>query len=58
MRTLIFRCPSTGQKVQGWISDDGSEPDDADYEAISCVACKSVHLVNQVSGKTLGTSDD
>lgn len=58
MRTLIFQCPSTGQHVQGLISDDGTETGSDAYEAVACAACKSVHLVNPDTGKTLGTGDD
>jgi hypothetical protein len=58
MRTSIFRCPATGQKVQGWFSDDGSNTDDESYETVACTACRSIHLVNPVTGKTLGSSDE
>jgi hypothetical protein len=58
MRTLIFRCPSTGQNVQGWFADDCSDAGSEAYETVSCAACKSVHLVNPATGKTLGAGDD
>jgi hypothetical protein len=58
MRTLIFRCPATGQNVQGWFADDASDAGSESYETVVCTACRNVHLVNPVSGKTLGTSDE
>jgi hypothetical protein len=56
--TLIFRCPATGQNVQGWFSDDARDAGEGSYETVVCTACRNVHLVNPVSGKTLGASDD
>jgi hypothetical protein len=44
--------------VQGWFSDDPSEASDEAYESVVCTACRNVHLVNRVSGKTLGASDE
>jgi hypothetical protein len=58
MRTLVFKCPTTGRKVQGWFSDDPSEASDEAYESVVCTACRNVHLVNRVSGRTLGASDE
>jgi hypothetical protein len=58
MRTLVFKCPTTGRNVQGWFSDDPSEAGDESYESVICTACKNVHLVNPASGKTLGAIDE
>jgi hypothetical protein len=48
---FVYRCPATGLKVQGHVADDliGG----ATYEAVSCIACARVHLVNPKSGKVL-----
>ena len=52
MRTFIFRCPTTGQNVQGMT---GSEPPEEGqptvYEGISCLACPRMHMVNPHTGK-------
>ena len=58
MGTLVFKCPATGQNVQGWFADDGSDTGEESYETVTCTACRSVHLVNPVTGKTLGSSDE
>lgn len=58
MKTLIFRCPTTGRNVQGWFSVDTSVAGGESYESVVCTACKNVHLVNPVSGKTLGATDE
>jgi hypothetical protein len=53
MAVFIFRCPSTGLNVQGFIADDPG--DDAAYELVTCTACTRIHLVNPKTGKVLGT---
>jgi len=58
MPAFLFRCPSTGLQVQGWVADDPSKADDDAFEAISCHACGQVHLVSPKSGKTLGNKSE
>ena len=58
MPAFLFRCPSTGLQVQGWVADDSSKPDDGAFEAISCDACGQVHLVNPKTGRTIGNKSD
>jgi hypothetical protein len=53
MPTFIYRCPSTGLNVQGFVADD-AECDDEAYEPVTCTACTRVHLVNPNTGKVLG----
>jgi hypothetical protein len=53
MAPFLFRCPTTGQRVQGWIAEEVST-DDESYLTIECLACRLVHLVNPWTGKTLG----
>jgi len=37
MATRVFLCPHTGQQVQGWFADDGSEDAGGEtYEGVSC----------------------
>jgi hypothetical protein len=59
MPVFLFRCPSTGLLVQGWLADDPSEASDDDaYEAVSCTACTRVHLVNPKTGVVLGDESE
>jgi hypothetical protein len=51
MVPLTYRCPETGQQVQGWAADDLIGWDS--YEPVTCTACGRVHLVNPKSGKVL-----
>jgi hypothetical protein len=44
--------------VQGWLADDPTDGDDDAYVAITCKACKRVHMVNPETGKLLGEDDD
>jgi hypothetical protein len=54
MATRVFLCPHTGQRVQGWFADDGSENGGDTYEGVNCLACRQVHMVNPKTGKVLG----
>ena len=57
MAPFLFRCPNTGQRVQGWTAEEVS-PDEADtYETVTCIACRQVHLVNPATGEVLGSND-
>ncbi len=55
MPPFLYRCPHTGQTVQGAAGETMSE--DA-YEAITCVACRQSHFVNPTTGNVLGEDDD
>jgi len=53
--TFLYRCPTTGYKVQGLVRGNGRSTDDATaYETVTCLACNGVHLVNPRSGRVLG----
>ena len=56
-RTFLYRCPNTGQNVQGWSADEVTDDDDT-YQSVECVACTRVHLVNVETGKVLGEDED
>jgi hypothetical protein len=56
MATRLFRCPSTGHRVQGWFADNGSV--NGDYEGVTCLACRQVHMVNPKTGKVLGVDEE
>jgi hypothetical protein len=57
MASFLFHCPNTDQRVQGWSAEEVS-PDQVDtYEAVTCIACQQVHLVNPATGKVLGSND-
>jgi hypothetical protein len=48
---FIYRCPRTGQQVQGWAADHLT--DGETYESVSCIACGRIHLVSAKSGTVL-----
>ena len=56
MATFIYRCPTTGLNVQGWLA---AEPpaDEAIYEPVKCLLCNQMHFVNPKTGKTIGQDD-
>ena len=53
--TFLYRCPNTGYRVQGFVADETSD-DPESYEAITCIVCQRVHLVNPTTGKVVGES--
>ena len=59
MAAFIYRCPTTGRNVQGWFADDVSEDEgEATYEAVTCLACAQMHLVNRSTHRGLGADGD
>jgi hypothetical protein len=57
MPAILFHCPNTGLRVQGWIVDypiAQHEKDHEGYEPVTCPACERVHLVNPKTGEVLG----
>jgi hypothetical protein len=57
MRVTSFRCPTTGQQVQGTLPDiENIGP--AVFEAVACQACSRIHLVNAKTGKPIGYRDE
>jgi hypothetical protein len=56
MATFLYRCPDTGFRVQGYTRGQTSDDDDA-YEAVTCIACTRVHLVNPTTGKVMGEEE-
>jgi hypothetical protein len=57
MAAFLYRCPSTGKTVQGFIAEDVSDNPNT-YESMTCLACGGFHFVNPTTGKVLGEDDD
>ena len=55
--TYLYRCPNTGQTVQGWSADEVTD-DDTAYESVACLACARTHRVNLKTGKVLGAKEN
>ena len=53
MGTYLYRCPATGMKVQGLRAEHSHAPSDDIYEAVTCIACRGVHLVNAKTGRVI-----
>jgi len=60
MAAFIYRCPSTGYKVQGFIADDPAKDDspaersEGAFRPLTCTVCTRIHLVNPNTGKVIG----
>ena len=57
MANFVFRCPATGLNVQHELDDDEDMPENQ-YEAIACLACTGLHLLNRKTGKVLGQDNE
>ena len=53
MAGFLYRCPNTGQLVQGWSAEDVQNSEDS-YESVTCLACSRLHFVNRTTGRVLG----
>ncbi|HTV28347.1 MAG TPA: hypothetical protein VMF32_11245 [Xanthobacteraceae bacterium] len=49
-------CPALFDEQS--ILPEATEYDDDSYEAVTCLACRRVHLVNPKTGTVLGEDDD
>jgi len=45
-------------RVQGWSAKEVPRDGEDAYEAVTCVICRRVHLVNPATGKVLGEDDN
>ena len=53
MDPFVYRCPNTGLRIQALAAEEITEGEDT-YEAVTCIMCQQVHLVNPYTGKVLG----
>jgi hypothetical protein len=51
--TFLYRCPSTGQTVQGWSAEEIADDENV-YESVACLICAQLHMVNMKTGKVQG----
>jgi hypothetical protein len=57
MKPALFRCPTTGAMVQHMIAAEADPADRNRYDSVRCAACSLPHLINRVTGKTLGEKE-
>jgi hypothetical protein len=57
MAAFLYRCPTTGLRVQGWLADNPAQHGEH-YELVNCLACAGRHLVNMATGKTLADEEE
>ncbi len=57
MRAFLYRCPNTGKNVQGFVAEE-LDPDSEAFEAVECMACTRLHLINLKTGRVLGSDDE
>ena len=55
----VYRCPTTGLRVQGFGEPDQAVPDGRVlYVAVECAACRQFHLVNPQTGRLASEGED
>ncbi len=54
MKSFVFRCPNTGLQVHGWDTARDTEDAREMFEAVECLACGQLHMINPSAGKTVG----
>ena len=52
MVTVLYRCPNTGFRVQGYPAEDESVDHDG-HVPVTCLVCKLMHFVNPKTGEVL-----
>jgi hypothetical protein len=59
MPAVLFKCPLTRQHVSGWLAEDVDALGNGETraEAIKCIACSRVHLINPKTGKVFGPEE-
>jgi hypothetical protein len=50
-RPFLYCCPTTGHNVQGYAESDDPPNGERRYEAVECIACGYLHMVNPATGK-------
>jgi len=58
MAIVVYRCPNTGFRVQGYTVDETVPSDHDVYEPVTCLACKQVHRVNPKKGRVFGEAEE
>jgi hypothetical protein len=58
MATTVFICPNTLLHVQGWFADEPANGNGETYQAIACLACLGVHLVNPMGCEWVGLEEE
>ena len=54
MRPVIFRCPTTGERVQTHVpSATPADGPQVRYDGVECLACGRMHFVNLETGRLL-----
>jgi hypothetical protein len=55
---FVFRCPTTGEEVQGFVAEE-THSDDPDANApLTCLSCGQIHLINLKTRKIAGEENE
>ena len=49
MAALLFTCPVTGYRVQGWVAEPVDPAgESAPFASVKCLACQQVHIIDLI----------
>ena len=58
-KPYLFRCPTTGLNVQGYLEEGEAKSSDApQLEPVTCLACGLFHFVDPATGRLLSNTSD
>jgi hypothetical protein len=57
MPTFLFKCPSTGYRVQGFVAEEDNVQEGT-FVPVNCPVCAQVHLVDPKTARVAGADDD
>lgn len=55
MPAILYTCPVTLSRASGWLAE---RREDDGFEAIECIACRRIYVINSKTGKAFGAEDD
>jgi hypothetical protein len=56
-KTFLYRCPTTGLLVQGFLKEQDLPLNARQDVAVTCLACRQVHFVKPETGPVEQNSD-
>jgi hypothetical protein len=58
-KNFSFRCTTTGRRVEARTAFDEQRSDGTRrYEAVHCVACNRIHIINPATGRSMSDEAD
>jgi hypothetical protein len=56
MATFLFKCPTTGYRVQGHVELEDEAAEEGTFVPVNCPVCSQVHLVDPKTTEVAGAA--